>query len=47
MDKKTVIKGATPPNKKNTIKFKGVTRKQIELLKTKKTSNHAKHIIKN
>ena len=36
MDKKTVIKGATPPNKKNTIKFKGVTRKQIELLKTKK-----------
>jgi hypothetical protein len=38
MDKKTLIKGASnaQPPKKNTIKFKGVTRKQIDLLKEKK-----------
>ncbi len=38
MEKKTLIKGASnsQPPKKNTIKFKGVTRKQIDLLKEKK-----------
>jgi hypothetical protein len=36
MEKKTFIKGANQPSKKNTIKFKGVTKKQIELLKEKK-----------
>jgi hypothetical protein len=36
MEKKTFIKGASQPSKKNTIKFKGVTKKQIELLKAKR-----------
>ncbi len=36
MEKKTLIKGATPPNRKNTITYKGVTKKQISLIKEKK-----------
>lgn len=36
MAKKTLIKGVTPSNKKNTITYKGVTKKQISLLKEKK-----------
>lgn len=36
MEKKTFVKRGNQPSKKNTIKFKGVTKKQIELLKEKK-----------